>query len=252
MAGAFPAPVERWRAIVADLVHASALSPSVKPQIVEMFLANVHLESSGTPGKVGNTDTGSSYTDAEIACGLPAWKRARALGLGQVVPGTLRSYNARHADHVSPCDLAGTSDESGRKQLAVSWWVLLSCLGAVGLTPQTTALDDEMIRMARLCYARGIGATYKKRADAIAARYPGTFGGMEMFAPKWGAPDRPFYGARRLLAEYQRATGQAAPIVPPDVPAPTPTPGPSGASDLGAGALILLLLAALYFFKDRR
>jgi hypothetical protein len=250
MAGAFPAAVERWRPNVADLVNASALSPSVKPQIVQMFLANVHLESQGTPGKVGYTDTGSSYTDAEIACGLPAWKRARALGLGQVVPGTLRSYNARHGDKVSPCDLAGTSDESGRKQLAVSWWVLLSCLGAVGLTPTTAALDDEMIRMARLCYARGIEATFKKRATAIAAGYPGTFGGMEMYAPKWGAPDRPFLGARRLLAEYKRAIGQAPTIAPPD--APSPTPGPIQTSDFGAGAMILLLLAALYFFKDRR
>jgi len=255
----FSPTIERWRGAVDSLNRIMDTDP---------FLANMIPESGGIPGRIGYFDTGSSYTDEEIACGLdPKWRR-RALGLCQVAPGTLRSYNSKKAiggmssgsttpwfKPVTPCQLAGTSSADALEQIRVGLYVWANCLfwsaGTANVKWQPDQLmPDEILLMTRLRYHRGNGAVNKKLDQAAAAGFPRTFAGLEAFDPDWGKPDRPFHGARIVLASYKKAMGASTPT-PSEPPIDWPTPPTNGGGSGGAAIAILALLLIFAFSRKR-
>jgi len=240
--GGFSGDVERWREI------AAAESRGIP---VDLVLAFMGLESKGKPGAIGYTDTGSNYTDAELR-GLPVALRRRALGLLQVAPVVLRDYNARAGEpSVIPPELVARGLGDSRKQIRVGTWLLRQCLFfSHDLDPKNHPwpygpLTDPQIAFARLAVHKGMQGTRKQLAAAAAAGFPATVAGLEAFDPIWGAPDKPYRGARAAVAAYRSATDGDEWRAPPG-PVPTPTPPGSGS---GAGvALGALALGALAWF----
>ena len=228
---AFPPFVERWRST------AIAVAPDLP---VDLMLAHVDRESGGVAGKVGYTDIahkpGNGYTDAERACGLPAAYRRRALGLMQVAPVTWRGYVASSGDRLTPCDLASKDLAAGGGQIRAGAYALRSALRFAGWRGEVRPID-RVVLLSRLAYARGEPALSAKLAAARAAGYPATFDGLESFDPTWGRPDRPFDGARYVLARYRYAIGEG----PPPIIKPPGDPSATGSG----GAIVILALVAL-------
>lgn len=219
------------------------------PQTEDVSLANMLAESNGEPGRAAYANVPKGYTDREMSCGLPERLRFRCLGLFQCAPTVVRSYNNAPVNPpniwVTPCEMAGQSPGDAQKQIEVGLYAeQMAWLTSLGRQPFKQDLTDENILMFRLCYHKGPYSFKQQLAKTIAAGLPGTFAGMERFNPKWGAPDRPFQGARKVLAEYKKALG--APV---DVPPYQPGPGQS----TGGGGLLILLLAAVAFaFRGRK
>lgn len=243
---AFKQSVERWRPLVRSARW------YLGPHTENISLANMLVESNGDPGRVAYTDVPKGYTDSEMSCGLPGFMRRRALGLLQCAPTVVRSYNNAPVNPpniwVTPCEMAGKTIADAQKQIEVGLYAeQMAWLTSLGRQPFKQDLTDENILMFRLCYHAGPYGFKAQLARTVAAGFPGTFAGMERYNPKWGAPDRPFLGARRMLSEYKKAIGLPATDVPPYEPGPAP--GPSG----GGGALLLLLAlaAAAFAFKRR-
>lgn len=230
---AFPPLVERWRAT------AIAVAPDLP---VDLVLAYVQRESGGVPGRVAYADVRIPYTDAERACGLPAALARRCLGLMQVAPVTWRSYVASSGDTLTPCDLARTDVGAGAGQLRAGAYALRSALRFAGWRGEARP-GDEVIRMSRLAYARGEPATAAKLAEARAKGYPATSAGIEQLDPLWGRPDRPFDGARAILARYKAAIGAG--------PLPVLVP-PSEPGTGSGGAIVLLVILGLWLWHTFR
>jgi len=205
----------------------------------------MEVESNGAPGREGYTNVPRGYTDSEMGCGLPERLRFRALGLMQCAPTVVRSYNGYPVNppnvQVSPCEMWGKSLADAKKQIEVGLFASqMAWKTSLGRQPFKQDLTDENILMFRLCYHAGPPGYKKQLAKTIAAGFPGTFAGMEAFNPKWGAPDRPFIGARRMLSAFKQATG-----LPDAPPGPFPYPEPSPVPSTGGGGGILLLAALL-------
>lgn len=252
----FPAHVAAWRELAASEARGIP---------VDLVLAFVLRESNGKAGRVGYTDTGSRYTEAERACGLPAQLAARALGLIQAAPSVLRTYNQTAKEKITPCDLAGASLEAARRQLRIGCWLLRQCLEATReLDPIAHPwpggeLSDSQIVLARLMYHKGREGLRRQLERAAARGFPRTAAGLERYDPAWGAPDHPFDGARGVLAAYRAASGPGSGPGGPARPGGPGRPGSGpggpaspGRSSAGFGLAGLALLFGLWWWWRSR
>jgi hypothetical protein len=251
----FKQSVERWRPFIRQSFWGGNRATE------DFTLANLWKESKGNPGAIGYTDVPKSYTDEELSCGWPVAYRRRALGLMQVAPTVVRTFNERFkhllkGGPVTPCVLGGKTPWDCQRQIDIGLWAeSLAWKEVTGnATPGPGLVNDKNILMVRLCYHAGRPSFKQQLTKTMAAGFPGTFEGMELFNPKWGHPDRPFDGARELLAVYKKAiAGGPSPIVDPIPPEPIPYPIPvppdpgkatGGLALLVLGGLALLALAA--------
>jgi len=235
----FPSNVERWRGLV-ELERGSVPT--------DLVLAVMRRESFGKVGGVGGKDDRYGYTDAEIACGFPSKWRKRDLGLMQVAPLTLRSYNETNRTAITPCDLIGTTEAAARLQIRVGAWALSRALvQAPALSPAlarsswpfyASTPPDEQVLLARAIYGFGYKGTTDRLEAAAAAGYPRTFGGLEAHNP---TPARLFEGARTILSWYRSGGGDNI-----ETPAPSKPTRPGSGSGAPAPALLALLLLWLY------
>jgi len=245
----FKQSVERWRPFVRDSFWGNNSATE------DFSLANLWKESRGTPGEIGWTNVPHGYTDEELKCGFPAEYRKRALGLMQVAPTTVRTFNQRFkhllkGGPVTPCQLVHKTDPlSLQRQIDIGLWAESVCWKEIVGTPIPLPhhVTDKNILMVRLAYHAGLPSFKQQLKKTVAAGFPGTFEGMESFNPKWGHPDRPFKGAREMLAVYKDATGAApgpipGPLPPDPIPYPVPVPPDPGK---GTGGLALLVLGGL-------
>ena len=211
--------VERWRGI------ARQVAPEIPAGLV---LAIITRESFGRPGALG---------------------RSNDNGLMQVKPATVDFYNRWHDRNVDFDRMKDTDHSANTDQIRVGAWYIQHCLRKVHEWNPAAApwplgpLTDYQIRLADLCYARGVGGVAKLRRRAIAAGYPDTFDGLKEFRekhdPKWGTPGHPFNHAAAVLKMTRNdGTGDRRP--PATLPKPS-EPFPWGLLLAGFGVLSGLL-----------
>lgn len=136
------------------------------PWPVELFDSVVKVESNYRPGLV-NPKSGAS-------------------GLAQVMPVTLKDYNARHTQKISQSDLEADDISSARKQLQVGMWALGQFWkGAYNyLQPRLgTVPVDELVKIADLFYVAGPGATRAKFKTVSTPSYNALLNAY----PEWNA-----------------------------------------------------------------
>lgn len=163
---------ESWRPVVVEEMNRAGV-----PLPVDLVLTLLDLESGGVAGAV-NPKSGAS-------------------GLMQVMPGTLKDYNKKHAVAVSLAELRGKSPAAGRLQIRVGVWVLsMFWRGAYRyiLKRSDNVPTDDLARIADLYYVAGPGAT-RRRLDK--APRP-TFDAVSAMFPSWAALRHPRNIFKRL------------------------------------------------------
>jgi hypothetical protein len=232
----FPADVERWRALV---------NQERRDMPADLVLSVIQQESGGKPGAISARRTRycvklpSSY----LAPAVSGIKACNALGLMQVIPKNIESYNT----HITPDDPIAFEDMIGkkdaRKQIRVGVWVLRNSLAWLNsydpkLFPWPKGkLTDDQARLGLCVYAIGPASTKIQLDGLRVSGRPLTFDSLASFAPEWGAPaNRPIHYAGTVWDRYTAYAG-----LPPAVTIKTKT------ARAGAGAgVVLLALAFLW------
>lgn len=252
----FKQSIERYRPIVRFINKVDSKSNYTATENVT--LANIQKESNGVPGLPGYTNVRHGYNDAEMSCArtagitgaLPEKYRKRAGGLLQVAPLTWRSFQAATKQpQITACQLFKQGEHDIWVQLDAGMWAEKQAWKTVvgKKFPSVSDLTDENILLFRLCYHAGSYAFKQQMSKAALAGFPETAQGLEQYNPQWGHPDRPFKGAREVLAAYKDAIGPApgpipGPLPPDPIPYPIPVPPDPGK---GTGGLALLVLGGL-------
>lgn len=228
----FRAPIERWRAL------ASRIAPDLD---VRQILGVIQRESFGAAGTLGSSGD---------------------LGLMQVAPGTLDSYNKTHPNaQITRAQMLGTSPEDAAAQIRAGSTYLRSCLknarallGTARAPWPSAPASDEQILFSDLAYGCGFGALKAYRAAVLRTGAPDTFEALAAAAPgppsltnpRHRIPPRKFAHARAVLY-LTRNDGE------PGTPPPRiATREPEPRAETSGAPLLMLAAAAAFFFATKR
>ncbi len=178
----WPEHIERWRQFV--LWECRDIPP-------DLVLAITKHESNGVPGIASSATTKPHDIPLE---GGGHINYNHALGLMQIIPGTIASYNAGHpADIVFYEDMKGTDERAARLQIRVGCAVYASGIRNLhnydpavftGNTPGNATIDQLMFALT--AYARGFGALRVKLNQLKAQNMALTFANLAQTFPTWG------------------------------------------------------------------
>jgi len=191
----FAPAVERWRSLVV------ASAPRF---LVDFVLSIIQNESYGRPGIAAKRTTKLKRALPVKGGGQMIVKRA--LGLMQTIPAVIQDYNAQ-AEHEPAYwdDMTGTTPTAAQKQIDVGIWTLQNNISAVEkLTgkqlSQGGKLDLDLMRLALVAYAWGIGRLKKKLRELEESGKAPTFKNLAAAWPELGKPaNRPLYYANKIV-----------------------------------------------------
>lgn len=196
----WPPHIERWRK------YAIWECRDIPPDLI---LAIIKYESNGVPGRPSETTT--KRHDIPLAAG-GFINYNHALGLMQIIPGTIASYNKAHPnDPVFYEDMSGKDERAARLQIRVGCAVFANGVRKlykydprvfIGDTPGR-ATPDQLL-LALTIYAHGWG-NLRPKLNALRARgIPLSFANVERHFPNWGQNkegkwiNRPLYYAKTV------------------------------------------------------
>lgn len=181
----------------------------------DLVLAIIQHESGGTPGIVARV---------KCQCGmLPdahgnEVQLCNAMGLMQVIPGTVAWYN----EQAPPNERATVEDMTGTDERAIRLQIRTGCkfLAHVNnylhkrfpeAVPARSLADakDDQIKLVLTGYAVGNGATAKKMAAVMEKGQLPTYANVKKFFPKWGQNkagewiNRPLKYADTTITQFQ-------------------------------------------------
>lgn len=144
----FGARVERWRYLVEQ--EAAGIP-------VDLVLGIIWHESSGKPGAIGRRKTKCSV----IPSASGPKRACKALGLMQIVPRNVTSWNAKHPGQVATWELmTGNSTMSVRMQIRIGVYILknsLAWLSRYGFPWPAPDPGEDHVRIGLMVYAWGPG-----------------------------------------------------------------------------------------------
>lgn len=239
----WPNQIERWRQYV--LWECRDLAP-------DLILAIIKKESAGIPGLVASASC-SPYPIPLSSGGSITFNHA--LGLMQIVPRTIASYNSSHPqDIVYYEDMKSKDERAARLQIRVGCAVFASAVRNLhlydpsvfpGSTPGN-ATPNQLI-LALVAYRMGSAALSKRLDKLKQMGKPLTFEALANTFPNWGQNaqgewiNRPIHYAQTV---WKTALNHG---MEPGEPPPPWTPGPPDSEIAGFNPSILFLLAASYF-----
>ncbi len=235
--------IGQWRRVVAsearDIPH-------------DLILAIIAHESGGKAG-IPSKATTKAHDIPLRGGGVVNYNHA--LGLMQVIPGTLAAYNKNNPT-VFFEDMAGQDEQAARAQVRVGSSVYANAIRALyrydprtfpGGTPGKAPPDQLMLALT--AYAFGFGRL-RKKLDALKARgEPLTFNALAANFPDWGKVgdkwlSRPIKYARWVWTNAKKHGNGGDPII----PTPTPTPKPQPVTWL----IPVVLLGVAWWLKNVR
>jgi len=226
----FGPQVERWRTLA---------SQEARGIPVDLVLGIIWHESGGKPGAIGRRKTKCSV----IPSASGPRRACNALGLMQVVPRNVTSWNAKHTDQVATWELlTGHSTRSARMQIRIGAYILknsLAWLSRYGFPWPAPEPGEDHVRIGLMVYAWGPGHM-KPHLDQLRSEgRPITAAQIAARWPDLGKPaNQPLRYSRRV---WKKTHGDAG-----DVGEPTKKTKPDS---LGWG---ILAIAALVAFASRR
>ena len=246
----WPNQIERWRQFVKW--ECKDLAP-------DLVLAIIRKESGGIPGLIA-TASCKPWQIPSIAGGYITFNHA--LGLMQVVPRTIASYNqSTTTDRVYFEDMKGQEERAARLQIRVGCAVYASAilnlhqydpLTFKAATPATA--DPNHLILALVGYRMGSGALRKKLDKLKALGKPLTFEALAATFPNWGQNqqgewiNRPIYYTQTVWdASINHGFNPGEPP-PPWTPGP-PTTAIAGISNETLGLFVGFALLAWRLFQ---
>ena len=237
----WPTQIERWRQFV---------SWECKDLAPDLILAIIRQESGGSPGLIA-TASCKPWPIPSVSGGMVTFNHA--MGLMQVVPRTLASYNDRHPGEIVYFEeMKGTGERAARLQIRVGCAVYASAIRNLhlydpqtfkGATPATA--DPNQLMLAIVGYRMGSGALRKKLNKLRELGKPLTFEALAATFPNWGMGaegqwiNRPIHYTQTV---WNSAINHG---FNPGEPAPPWTPGPPTTEIAGIGGEAFGILAAL-------
>lgn len=171
----FRRQVEQWRSLAAE--YAKGIP-------VDLILGIISHESGGRPGEKGGRPTRCALVPSSSG----PKRVCRALGLMQVVPRNVVSWNKSHPKRIATWEtMTGKGTSSARKQIELGVFILrgsFAWLKRYGFAWPSKRLNEEQIRIGLMVYAWGPGnmkpyldelqeAGRPITAAEIGARWPG-------------------------------------------------------------------------------
>ena len=184
-------------------------------------------ESGGVPGREGGVGT---------KCGmLPTASGGqveicRALGLMQIHPRTVASWNEHGNETAFVEDMTGDDERAIRLQIRIGCWYLAACVAGLHKYysksfPAVSAsqADQNQIQCALIGYAVGLGALRQKLDQLKEENKPLTYEQLVKSFPNWGKSqktgkwiNRPLHYAAVVWDQYAKnATGDTLSTTPP-------------------------------------
>lgn len=221
----FGASVERWRVLAGELAGGIP---------VDLVLGIIWHESNGKPGAIGRRKTKCSLMPSSSG----PRRACNALGLMQVVPRNVTSWNAQNPGKVATWELmTGCSDRAARMQIRIGVSILRSSLAWLeqyGLPWPAGALNDEQIKIGLMVYAWGPGNMRPYLEELRSTRRPITAAEISAAWPELGKPaNQPLRYSRRV---WNKTYGAGE----------SPRPGKETKPDsMGWGILAIVAMAAI-------
>jgi len=193
----------------------------------DLILAVMQHESGGVPGREGGRGT---------KCGmLPTASGGqveicRALGLMQIHPRTVASWNEHGNETAFVEDMTGDDERAIRMQIRIGCWYLAACVAGLHKYypesfPAVSAIqaDQNQLQCALIGYAVGLGALRKKLDQLKEENKPLTYEQLVKSFPEWGKSqktgkwiNRPLHYAAVVWDQYAKnQTGATIPTTPP-------------------------------------
>ena len=255
----WPHQIERWRQFV--LWECKDVYP-------DLVLAIIKKESGGIPGLVA----GASCKPWPIPlAGGGTITYNHALGLMQIVPRTIASYNERHPDEIVYYeDMKGQDERAARLQIRVGCAVYASAVNAlfrydprIFPAPSPGNATVEQLKLALVAYRMGFGALRKKLDKLRELGKPLTFESLANTFPNWGMNEqgqwinRPIFYTSTLWDAAINHGMQPGEPTPPWTPGPTTPPGSpppaiAGISNQTLGLLITVLVVSYKVWKSMK
>lgn len=137
--------------------------------------------------------------------GVPAASGGRALGLGQVTWPVIVDFNrANKCNFKHAEDMGGRSNESARRQILVTCWLVNAKRKQVRSwlsTRSNSVSERDVILLSDTAYAVGWGATRSKLRILKNEKKPLTFDSLAVRFPRWAQPaNNPIRHARNVLS----------------------------------------------------
>lgn len=186
----------------------------------DLVLAVIQHESGGVAGLAAKRQS-KNRGYLPTADGSEKWVD-RAMGLMQVIPGTILSYNdyQRSRPDFDPNrlatweDVSGTDDRSIRIQIATGCYYLAAANRILNLKYPNSApsqnLSDakaDQLKLVLSSYAVGAGSTSEKLEKLIEKNMSPTYANLEQQYPDWGKPaNRPIYYAQHVFKKFANHT----------------------------------------------
>jgi hypothetical protein len=245
----WPKKIEQWREPVGW--ECKDLPP-------DLVLAVMSHESGGIPGRKGSRGT---------RCGtLPTASGGKvqvcgALGLMQIHPLTVSSWN-EHGDETAYLeDMTGDDERAIRIQIRLGCWYLASCVAGLHQFDPTAfpavsaaKAGQNQLQCALIGYAVGLGALKKKLKQLQSENKPLTYDQLVKTFPEWGKSkktgkwiNRPLHYAAVVWDQYaKKATGGTISTTPPGLTARI------GKAWNGGGWLIVPIVGAVLWSLGKR
>lgn len=214
----WPKKIERWREPVGW--ECKDLPP-------DLVLAVLQHESGGTPGREGSRGTKCGMLPTASGGQVEV---CRALGLMQIHPRTVASWN-EHGDEIAYLeDMTGDDERAIRMQIRLGCWYLAACVAGLHkfdskAFPSVSAAKagQNQLQCALIGYAVGLGALKEKLEQLRSENKPLTYEQLVKSFPEWGKSkktgewiNRPLHYSAVVWDQYAKnATGGTISTTPP-------------------------------------
>jgi len=214
----WPKKIDRWREPVGW--ECKDLPP-------DLVLSVLQHESGGTPGREGNRGTKCGILPTASGGKVEV---CRALGLMQIHPRTVASWN-EHGDEIAYLeDMTGDDERAIRIQIRIGCWYLAACVAGLHKFDSTafpavsaSKANQNQLQCALIGYAVGLGALKEKLEQLRSENKPLTYEQLVKSFPDWGKSkktgkwiNRPLHYAAVVWDQYAlNATGGTISTIPP-------------------------------------
>lgn len=233
----WPANIEQWRKYA---IWEGRDIPA------DLILAIIQHESGGTAGRLSNQTTKSATIERMDGSTIDFNK---AMGLMQVIPPNVASWNAQAADKAFFEDMTGASERAARLQIRLGAWIFAANVRLLhdfdsaifpGVSPGNAT--EEQLKLALVSYAIGFG-NLKPRLEALKNQGLAlTLKNLVLSFPKWGYSEKKEQWINRPLhyasIVWDRMTKHGTPAKPAIAFPSNPLSLPDLASIKGAAATL--------------
>lgn len=168
-------------------------------ELAPVVLAILRHESQGQPGIISRARTANS---AMVPTEDGMQQVQNAMGLMQVAPVTLVTYNQQTGGEVSFDEMIGKSEKDIQTQIQVGEWAIQKALEQVDEFEPVN--DRDRLQLAICAYAMGIG-NLRRVISNLGPRIAGTqYGNLRAQRPDWGRPRNNPHGFVAYVLEQAR------------------------------------------------